>query len=199
MLLWLSTMALGRDVVHEARPARPPEAFYVLARPVHCRVAVVVGADGRPRGAQAKSCSVLLSSAVEDTAMRWRWARAPQQTTEVVEVPVKPPSFTPRAERGACLLGFEVVGSDPRLVSDEIPPRCRIATRPVQPVDLGTRMNAAWCHVTVVADGDGVSSMELGECTDGVSYGALEAVSSWRFDTDREQRWELLVGFQPDL
>lgn len=193
--LWIGTLALGRTIVHEGRPATPPEAWYMLERPISCAVAVGVGADGRPREARPRACPEVLHPALAEAALRWRWAPAARVSTEVIEVSVRPPQFSPPSDRDDCVVGYEIRGQRPVLLAD-VPRRCAITTDAAPEVAFGSRVATAWCQLTVSADAGGVRGIQLGACADGFESAAADAVRNWTYHTDRPRRWTILMGFQ---
>lgn len=196
MLIWLALTASAREVVREGPRPSPPEAWFVLGGPTRCEVTVIVGADGLPLDARPENCPDVLATSLVEAAMRWRWSRAPSTTTEEVEIPIAPPEFSPRGGKDGCLVGFEAQGTEPVLLS-EPSRRCAVEPGPLPVIPSPDRRAVAWCAVDIVADADGVRALEVDGCAEGYEAPTAQAVRSWRFPTDRERRWRVLVGYPP--
>ena len=80
----------ARKIVNRVIPVYPEIARRMqLSGTV--RVEVVVAPDGKPKSTRPIGGSPLLVSAAVDALEKWRWAAAPQETKELVEL-----SFHPR-------------------------------------------------------------------------------------------------------
>lgn len=192
-MLLLVGWAEARDVVREVRVPRLPEAFYVLDGPVECEVTLRVGADGVPDAARVDNCPPPLWPALEEAALGWRWARGPE-TTEEIELRVRPPEFTPRArEDGECLVAATV--HDDHWEWSGGSRGCDVRRSAPPEVDVTGRHQTAWCTVEVVTDRDGIDSVAVGPCSRGFAEAAAAAVGSWTFTG--EGRWRVLLGFVP--
>jgi hypothetical protein len=195
MLLWLVGTAWGRDIVREGPRLQPPEAWFVLRGPVRCEMTVIVGPDGVPLDARSENCAAVLEPALREGALRWRWSRAAETTAEQVEVEVLPPPFTPRARPNDCLVGFEIRGGQPTLLGES--GRCEVVPGAVAEVDTSERRTTAWCAVDVVADEQGIQSVEATACTEGYEDATIAALRSWSFSARKPQSWRVLVGYAP--
>jgi hypothetical protein len=195
MWLWLVGGAFGRDIVREGPRLQPPEAWFVLGGPVRCEVTVIVGPDGVPLDARPENCAAVLAPALREGALRWRWSRGGETTAEQVEVEVVPPAFSPRARPGQCLVAFEIRGGQPTALAES--GRCEVVPGSVAEVDTADRRTTAWCAVDVVADAQGVRSVEAADCTEGYAEATMASVRTWSFEARREQSWRVLVGYAP--
>jgi hypothetical protein len=199
-LMTLMAAAFGRDVVREGPPAVPPEAWFVLDRPTWCEVVVVVGPDGVPGDAHAESCPAVLAPAALESALRWRWVRTGATTAEEIEVEVRPPQLSPRPRRDQCLVGFNVdpYGFVVRLTDPRS--RCAVVTsrQGVAPAGLENRPTTAWCMVEVLADAEGLRSVQVEACSEGFAESAVATVRQWRFPTDADRSLHILLGYVPN-
>jgi hypothetical protein len=185
--------AEAREVVREERVPRLPEAFYVLGGPVTCEVTLRVGEDGVPDAARPDNCPAPLWPALEEAALAWRWERGPE-TTEEIELRVRPPEFSPRGrENGECLVAATVHDDHWEWSGGSRGCAFRAAAPPV--ADLTGRHQTAWCAVDVVTDREGIVSVEVGPCSRGFAEVAAAAVGSWTFSG--EGRWRVLLGWIP--
>ena len=74
-----------RKVVSLVKPAYPQ-----IARTMHIygvvRLEATIGSDGRPKRLDVRGGHPLLVKAAMDAVLGWRWAPAPRETTEPIEL-----------------------------------------------------------------------------------------------------------------
>jgi len=193
MLSLLLATAMARTVVHAAS-ASPPEAHYVLTDRTTCPVHVLVDPDGRVAEATVEGCADVLADAVGEAALRWRFAKGPDTTLEAIDVPVRPPSFTPRAKGRDCLLAFVIDDEGLRRLTAEPPKHCTVSAEraPPTPATRGRR-TTAWCRIHVDVE---QRSTTVDGCTEGFAVPTRALAQSLIFD-DRATGWTLLVGYRP--
>lgn len=171
-------LSLARDVVHEPRAARPPEAFYLLSTATQCWAAIEVDAAGRPRKAMARSCSRVLAPAIVEQAMRFRFEPGPQSVEEVL-VTVKPPQFTPRGRKPACIVAFDVLGDELYELGVS---RCGVTAAPLEsPPPPPRPFQRHWCAVDVTPTADGVT-VARADCTEAYRDLVVREVQRWTWD-----------------
>jgi len=194
-LWWLFSIALARDVTTERSTA--PEAAYVVltAAETHCPVTVIVDPAGRPLDARPEGCAPVLHDDIVDAALRWRWQRGPEITTESIRVRVKRPPFSPRSTPASCAAALAVF--EDHVNSYFHPPeRCRVGNLqfriPAPP--FKERTDTQWCRVDVDLSTDG-RTIEVGACADGYAEAAEATVSAADFPEGRVRAWRIWLGF----
>jgi hypothetical protein len=186
----LIAVALARPVTHTAS-ASPPDAHYLLTDRVTCPVHVVVAPDGRVTDVRVEGCAEVLSDAVAAAAGRFRFARAAEQTLEAIDVPVVPPSFTPKAKGRDCRVALMLDADGLRRLTPDPPSHCGLRHEASLTPPPSDRRTTAWCRVRVDADRTAIEA-----CSEGYEAATRSLVEGLAFD-ERATSWTLLVGFAP--
>ena len=197
LMVWVGAAVAsnGTRAVTKSPHARPDEAYYVVRGPVFCPVQIAVGPSGRPVEARATGCAPVLSHAIEEAAMRWRFAPRRDTRVEEVELEVRPPSMAPRPRRGACLVGVRV-NPEPELLAD-VPTRCGVQV-PSNPTEWvpGRRatQQLTWCEVGFRMVGGAMEGVTAAACAPEAVARAVALVRGWSFAAERDQEWRVVLG-----
>jgi hypothetical protein len=201
LLTLLTTAVLAREVVHDARPKPPPEAWYLFQGRAKCNLNVIVGADGVPEGAQAGHCPAALEQAGIDAVMRWRWAPSEARTSEKATVTFSPGGNLPRRWDGErCLHAFRVNGDGDAIEQDPTDsPRCEVTTAgAVVPEDFPLEIRTtAWCAVDVVAGPQGVQQLDVAWCPAELADEAAATARAFGYRSKDVTPYRVLLAYEP--
>jgi len=79
----------GRKVVNKVSPIYPALARQMrLAGSV--KIMATVGPDGTPKGTEVLGGHPLLTQAAVNAVLKWKWAAAPEETKELIELKFNP-------------------------------------------------------------------------------------------------------------
>jgi TonB family protein len=79
----------NRQVITRVTPQYPSLARGIKLQGTG-RVEAMVGPDGSPKAVEIKGGHPLFAQAARDAVQKWKWAPAPKQTLELIEVKFNP-------------------------------------------------------------------------------------------------------------